>query len=67
MRETRPSGSVEGVTSNRDPYSDYYYSLNIQHFEHTAKPLNPAGSTAATKRSLRATSAGTGTMHGSLH
>jgi hypothetical protein len=22
MRETRPSGSVEGVTSNRDPYSD---------------------------------------------
>jgi hypothetical protein len=23
MRETRPSGSVEGVMSNRDPYSDY--------------------------------------------
>src|SRR5260370_33388251 len=22
MRETRPSGSVEGVMSNRDPYSD---------------------------------------------
>jgi len=23
MRETRSSGSVEGVMSNRDPYSDY--------------------------------------------
>jgi hypothetical protein len=24
MRETRSSGSVEGVMSNRDPYSDYH-------------------------------------------
>ena len=24
MRETRSSGSVEGVMSNRDPYSDYW-------------------------------------------
>ena len=23
MRETRPSGSVEGVMSNHDPYSDF--------------------------------------------
>jgi hypothetical protein len=23
MRETRSSGSVEGVMSNRDPYSDF--------------------------------------------
>jgi hypothetical protein len=23
MRETRPSGSVEGVVSNHDPYSDW--------------------------------------------
>jgi hypothetical protein len=29
MREIRSSGSVEGVMSNRDPYSDLYsdYSL----------------------------------------
>ena len=27
MRETRPSGSVEGVMSNRDPYSDFAYFL----------------------------------------
>ena len=25
MRETRSSGSVEGVMSNRDPYSDSIY------------------------------------------
>jgi len=24
MRETRSSGSVEGVMSNRDPYSDWF-------------------------------------------
>jgi hypothetical protein len=24
MRETRSSGSVEGVMRNRDPYSDYH-------------------------------------------
>ena len=31
MRETRSSGSVEGVMSNRDPYSDLYsrvFTLN---------------------------------------
>ena len=28
MRETRSSGSVEGVMSNRDPYSDF---RQIQH------------------------------------
>jgi len=26
MRESRSSGSVEGVMSNRDPYSDFSYS-----------------------------------------
>src|SRR6267143_5363189 len=35
MRETRSSGSVEGVMSNRDPYSD----STINHFKHTANPL----------------------------
>ena len=25
MRESRSSGSVEGVMSNRDPYSDFIY------------------------------------------
>jgi hypothetical protein len=29
MRETRSSGSVEGVMSNRDPYSDCSASLVI--------------------------------------
>jgi len=24
MREIRPSGSVEGVVGNHDPYSDFY-------------------------------------------
>ena len=27
MRETRSSGSVEGVMSNRDPYSDFYFNV----------------------------------------
>jgi hypothetical protein len=29
MRETRSSGSVEGVMRNRDPYSDYFDCLTI--------------------------------------
>src|SRR5271169_3189575 len=29
MRETRSSGSVEGVMSNRDPYSDFTYQLRL--------------------------------------
>jgi hypothetical protein len=29
MRETRPSGSVEGVMSNRDPYSDFTLGLKL--------------------------------------
>jgi hypothetical protein len=33
MRETRPSGSVEGVTSNRDPYSDS--ELDVTHVKHS--------------------------------
>jgi hypothetical protein len=28
MREIRSSGSVEGVMSNRDPYSDWLTSFN---------------------------------------
>jgi|SRR5580700_6418251 hypothetical protein len=36
MRETRSSGSVEGVTSNRDPYSD---SFNLSEFESRAWSL----------------------------
>jgi hypothetical protein len=27
MREIRPSGSVEGVVSNHDSYSDYLFSV----------------------------------------
>ena len=27
MRDLRPSGSVEGVMSNRDPYSDFKNSI----------------------------------------
>ena len=30
MREIRPSGSVEGVASNRDPYSDFAYRTGIR-------------------------------------
>jgi hypothetical protein len=29
MRETRSSGSVEGVMSNRDPYSDFQVCLHL--------------------------------------
>jgi hypothetical protein len=28
MRETRLSGSVEGVVSNHDPYSDYMANIS---------------------------------------
>jgi len=30
MRETRSSGSVEGVMSNRDPYSDYDWKFGTR-------------------------------------
>ena len=30
MRESRSSGSVEGVMSNRDPYSDFMWVLQRQ-------------------------------------
>jgi len=30
MRETRSSGSVEGVMSNRDPYSDFDFQLRAE-------------------------------------
>jgi len=29
MRETRSSGSVEGVVGNHDPYSDYFCSAGL--------------------------------------
>jgi len=29
MRETRSSGSVEGVVSNHDPYSDYILDIFV--------------------------------------
>jgi len=32
MRETRSSGSVEGVMSNRDPYSDFDFLFLMAHF-----------------------------------
>jgi hypothetical protein len=30
MRETRSSGSVEGVVSNHDPYSDYRMASHLR-------------------------------------
>ena len=30
MRESRSSGSVEGVMSNRDPYSDFLLVCEVQ-------------------------------------
>jgi hypothetical protein len=44
MRETRSSGSVEGVTSNRDPYSD---SFNLSEFESRAWSLRAIAGTGS--------------------
>jgi len=37
MREIRSSGSVEGVMSNRDPYSDFL----LVSFDHGIKTILP--------------------------
>jgi len=41
MRETRSSGSVEGVMSNRDPYSDFSDHQLVRIFIGSPK-LSPA-------------------------
>jgi hypothetical protein len=38
MRETRSSGSVEGVMSNRDPYSDKFGLSWAWHSDRNAAP-----------------------------
>ena len=45
MRETRSSGSVEGVMSNRDPYSDHKKSF--------VSPINHASRTIAIKPDVK--------------
>ena len=66
MRETRSSGSVEGVMSNRDPYSDYaadriepgsvldgeelFWYAPVKRTRTSQKIINSSGRTPSSKR-----------------